>query len=267
MQSDFSEANVKAAFDECFSIDFVNALYGVVVFFIVIFMVYNIVEAFRKGIEANDRKLFVDLLIKYGKYMAFIVAFPFLLNVVELIGANIQDSLVEKFRPTNYDKTWSQIVYEQKVEADKSIYGEDADVTPGNIFQDFNPLHMIELFWKELSVEINAFFVLLTKKTYFIFVCGRYLWLAMLKIVAPLALVFSLYEGTRQWFSTWLKNMILNYMMIPFFLFAEIFSDAVILAFTKSESLGSLGLFGFIGLFIMKCAMFAVTSKRIMNLM
>lgn len=266
-----SEETVRIAFEQCFKSEYIDSLYLVVVCGITIFMLYNVVECYRKS--AGDKKVWVDLIITYGKYMAFIAAFPFILNFVELSGAYMQDHLKEKFGPTSYNKTVWEILRKQKEEVYKEIYGDPIDKDAGmgerirDILKTINPVNKAKQLFGELSAEINSFFILLIKKTYFFFVCGRYLWLGMLKIVAPLALVCYLNPNTKSYFFSWVKYMQLNYLMVPFFLFADIFSDNVILVFAEEKYVGALGIFYFIGLFLLKLSMFGIVSKRLNNLL
>jgi hypothetical protein len=53
------------------------------------------------------------------------------------------------------------------------------------------------------------------------------MWLLMLELIAPVAIMLVIHENTRSYFYTWLKNMLICYMLIPMFLLAEKFSNEV----------------------------------------
>lgn len=69
--------------------------------------------------------------------------------------------------------------------------------------------------------------VYITKFLYVIFASARYLYLIILKIGTPIAIVCSLHEKTRHITETYLKNLFYCYIMLPCFLITNNFSDMI----------------------------------------
>lgn len=72
--------------------------------------------------------------------------------------------------------------------------------------------------------------IFIYKHIYTFFIASRYMWLLMLELVAPIAISLCIHEATRSYFYTWLKNMMVCYLLIPMFLLADKFSNSVTLA-------------------------------------
>lgn len=81
--------------------------------------------------------------------------------------------------------------------------------------------------WKSITAIVMAVGVFIFKYTYTFFILGRYMWLLLLELIAPVAIVLAIHENTRSYFYTWLKNMLVCYMLIPMFLLADKFSNEV----------------------------------------
>lgn len=257
-------SEVKDAFNTCFKLDFINALYTTVVVLVFLFFVYRILELYRKSV--NDKKVLFDMIIEYGKYAMFIIAFPFILQFVELVGANAQDSIMSKFDKTIHDDTIMQNIFNIALESIEDLFEINSvtDVITIPVKIATTPLRaQFEL----ITMGWNALFILLIKKTFFFFVAGRYLWLAMLKIVSPIAIACYIHKDTRQYFYTWVRYMLLNYLMIPVLLFTEIFSNNLIYTFFDEATMGGLGIAGLVSLFIVKISLFKIAMKRIDNLL
>jgi hypothetical protein len=94
----------------------------------------------------------------------------------------------------------------------------------GATMDDFPGAFVIARLLNAIVMSVGVF---LFKYTYTFFILGRYMWLLMLELVAPIAIVLCIHETTRSYFFTWIKNMIICYMLIPMFLLADIFSNEV----------------------------------------
>lgn len=90
-----------------------------------------------------------------------------------------------------------------------------------------------------LSWIIATIGILIFKWTYTIFITQRYMWLLMLELVAPIAIILVIHENTRTYFYAWLKNMIICYLLIPMFLLADLFSNEVAFILTSGQMEGS----------------------------
>ena len=74
-----------------------------------------------------------------------------------------------------------------------------------------------------LPFNIAAYTILLyaTKYIFFFFASARYLYLILLEIVTPIAVILYMDEKTRHYTHAYLKNLFVCYMTIPAFLIAN----------------------------------------------
>lgn len=79
----------------------------------------------------------------------------------------------------------------------------------------------------EAEIVVYTIVVYITKFLYLIFSSARYLYLAILKIGAPIAIVCSIDEKTRHISEAYLKNLFYCYVMLPCFLLTNNFSDQI----------------------------------------
>lgn len=94
------------------------------------------------------------------------------------------------------------------------------------------------------------------------------MWLLLLELIAPVAIVLMIHENTRSYFYTWLKNMIICYLMIPMFLLADKFSNEVAGFFMEGkENLGQVTVLVIVcvGVWV-KIKMFSVVKAKASNL-
>lgn len=109
-----------------------------------------------------------------------------------------------------------------------------------------------------MSIGLGIF-----KFIYTFYIAGRFMWLLMLELVAPIAIVLMIHEGTRTFFYTWLKNMIICYLLIPMFLLADKFSNDLTTGFFEGSEFTSLSLIFlvFTGVFV-KIKIFSTVKSR-----
>lgn len=81
----------------------------------------------------------------------------------------------------------------------------------------------------KMPVELLFYSIILylTKFLYVIFASARYLYLIILKIGTPIAIVCSLHEKTRHITETYIKNLFYCYIMLPCFLISNNFSEMI----------------------------------------
>lgn len=87
--------------------------------------------------------------------------------------------------------------------------------------------YITDILWKSLTAILMSVGVFIFKYTYTFFILGRYMWLLLLQLIAPVAIVLIIHENTRSYFYTWVKNMLICYLLIPMFLLADKFSNEV----------------------------------------
>lgn len=60
---------------------------------------------------------------------------------------------------------------------------------------------------------------------YLLYMCGRYIYLLLLELVGPVAIICMLHPQTRGYFLTWTKNLFICHLLLPAFYLANYFSD------------------------------------------
>ena len=63
------------------------------------------------------------------------------------------------------------------------------------------------------------------ENVYLTFLCGRYIWLLLLEIVSPVAVVCILHDATRSYFYTWVKNLFCCHLLLPAYGLTNLFSN------------------------------------------
>ena len=121
----------------------------------------------------------------------------------------------------------------------------------------------LESLFFPVYIFIEMLIYYLTEYLYFIFAAGRYLYLALLKIVTPIAVVCSLSEQTRGITITYLKNLAVCYMLIPSYLIANFFAETLSEAIVGSWETTSVN-FDLLSLavaLVFKLSLFSAASK------
>lgn len=192
---------------------------------IVVFLLFmKLFDEYQKNIASNNGR--IDL----GTYwvqirMMVIVCFistssGMIFNLVEHVFIELQDNLINGMGGDIANKSLETMIemVKQKVlivdELEEQDMTKDIPFVTGWIF-------------KCLSAIVMSVGVFLFKYTYTFFILGRYMWLLMLELVAPVAIVLMIHENTRSYFYNWLRNMLICYLLIPMFLLADKFSNEV----------------------------------------
>ena len=69
-----------------------------------------------------------------------------------------------------------------------------------------------------------------------LFIVGRYMLLLLLELISPVAIACFYNESTRTYFHTWCKNLLVCYLMVPAFILASKFSDAIVCEYVMNTS-------------------------------
>lgn len=262
-----NEQTIKTAYLAIHSNGAAQATIGLVTIIALAIMIIKIIRLYEEQKQEKEFniKLLFDLIKQYGKYLAFICAFPFVLGAVETVLADVQQGVSSKF---NASVNMVGTEYIQKsIEEFASHEAKEMEKQEGvadKVFQVINPF---DGWVAKIYGQISQVSIYLLKYIYFFFCCGRYLWLLMLEIVAPIAIVLSLNEKTFGIFMTWLKNMLVCYLLIPFFLMADVFSEEIIKVMFNSENMSVYGIWATLGMITVKICLFGVVTKRCLNLL
>lgn len=229
---------------------------------IVLFLIFlKLFEEYQKNIQSNSGS--VDL----GAYwvqirMILLVCFistsaGMVFNLVERVFGELQTNLINDFGGDLSDKsfrTMSDMVKNQVL----AVQAKEAEGLT------FDIPNFTDIIWKSLSAILMSIGVFIFKYTYTFYILGRYMYLLLLELIAPVAIVLVIHENTRSYFYTWLKNMLICYMLIPMFLLADKFSNEVAGFFMEGvESAGQVTVLIVVGVGIwVKIKMFSVVRAK-----
>ena len=95
-----NEQTIKTAYQAIHSNGAAQATIGLVTIIALAIMVIKIIKLYEEQKQEKEFnvKLLFDLIKQYGKYLAFICAFPFVLGVVETVLADVQQGISSKFK-------------------------------------------------------------------------------------------------------------------------------------------------------------------------
>lgn len=179
-------------------------------------LISKIVKTYQESIQDGqiDIKSFFKLISNYMYFLLAIVIAPVAFTLIEQALGAISDELISQHQGAvnlDFTETLKDFANQKAQELDgKGIL----ESTLMSIFIQ------IELFLYEIILYI-------TKLIYHIFMASRYLYLIILKIAAPIAIVCSLSENTIDITKTYLRNLFNCYIMLPCFLIANNFSDSL----------------------------------------
>lgn len=161
------------------------------------------------GLTISD---FFQILLQKWYFILIILAAPVAFSLLDGILASIFSGVNEAigFPEGNVNKALqNQIAFFAKNEP--SIW----DLSLGDIL-DYTA-----------ALALQPALILIEQWIYGLALLYRFFFLGLIKMTSGIALVSLLHPETRNTFFTWLKALIISYLLIPAFLFANSFVDAV----------------------------------------
>ena len=167
-------------------------------------------EAFSEGDKPVDMKQFFKLFYIYIYVFAIIMVAPFAFTIVETALGNIQNELISRYQED------VDLSIDEAIVTFTKDYIEDVQRRHNWVGQQIQEVIM-------LPFNIAAYTILLyaTKYIFFFFAAARYLYLILLEIVTPIAVILYMDEKTGHYTHAYLKNLFVCYMTIPAFLIAN----------------------------------------------
>ena len=218
-------------------------LFAVII--IIVRMVGVIKDAYSENEPMNIRKIF-GLCEEYIKVAAILVFAPFMFYYIELGFSYIQDALVVKFKSDN-------ILLEKALEAEGST----------------GILDNIAFTWQMaaggMKTTIEFLLAALLKYAFYMVVAGRFLYLLLLQIVQPFAIVAFLSEKTRHFSLKYIGHLGYTYLVIPMILIADVFADKMTVHFL--DNLKSVTIIYLAVAFILKISLYKVANSICKNVM
>lgn len=200
---------------------------------LVLFLLFTkLWEEYQKNIGSGKR---FDIAAYWGQMRIYVLACfiasssGLVFSLTESVCADLKDALV-----TGINGDSSEAVNSLTQLVNKQEERVSSQMILGISFDEIGPLSFI---YKALSGLLLGLGIFLFKYTYTFFILGRYMYLMMLELVAPIAIVLIIHDSTRSYFYSWLKNMIICYLLIPLFLLADKFSNEVALALVSGQEM------------------------------
>lgn len=257
------QSELKRMYEMLGSNALVNSLTGIAIFLALIFISKRIYRAY-KGQEEKGWKVFFDVAKEYLLITLFIAIFPFFLHYLELVLGGVQEYVSSNF---NASVEMSADAYIAKSIGE--YIDESANEDKGALDSIF-AFSILDIADTLLGITLSTFLLQINKYLYFFFCAGRYLWLLMLEIVSPVAIVCVLDDKTSDIFKAWLKNMFLCYMLIPFFLLADLAGELAIKILASTSLLfayNTYGLLAILGTLILKISLYKLAANRTFKLL
>ena len=202
-----------------------------------------------------DMKLVLKLSSKYLFFLAIIGALPHCISLIEQLLASVEDSLLSSWGKAP-DVGFS--VLEKEYDAASQTMGRQ-----GDFFGIFSILQLDLAIDLLVTTAIKPWLCYGIKHLYILTVFGRYAYLLMLEVVAPIAIVCLISAKTEQYFYTWLKNMMICYLMVPFFMLGDAFINLLWIMFAENDRYT---FFIMLMAFISKLWLFNFIRQRTFNL-
>ncbi|MBA7488170.1 MAG: hypothetical protein HG422_03960 [Prevotella sp.] len=256
MSTDVLE-NIKKAYSAVIEKNVVgDGMYAIAALICGILLINKFVTAYKEAYGGDaqrpiNMKSFFTLFYTYFVCAGLLLAAAPVLNMIEELLADVQTYLMSQFQPPKDidGEAMAAKLYEDFM---NKVDEEDNLITAG-----------LETFFCPVYVFIEMLIYYLTEYLYFIFAAGRYLYLALLKIVTPIAIVCSLSEHTRGITITYLKNLAVCYMLIPAYLIANFFAETLSKSIVGSWDTNTVN-FDLISVcvaFVFKLSLFSAASK------
>lgn len=207
-------------------------------------------EAFSEGDKPVDMKQFFKLFYIYIYVFAIIMVAPFAFTIVETALGNLQNELI-----SHYQEDVDLSIDEAIVTFTKD-YIEDVQRRHNWVGQQIQEVIM-------LPFNIAAYTILLyaTKYIFFFFASARYLYLILLEIVTPIAVILYMDEKTRHYTHAYLKNLFVCYMTIPAFLIANALGSIIAENIMHMCGQNKYTMLGLLFAFVFKLFLFAKSVK------
>lgn len=207
-------------------------------------------EAFSEGDRPADMKQFFKLFYIYIYAFAIIMAAPFAFTIVETALGNIQNELIEHYQE-DVDLSIDEAIatftrdYIEEVNRRSNWVGKQID----------------EVIALPFNIAVYTVLLYATKYIFFFFAAARYLYLILLEIVTPIAIILFLDEKTRHYTHAYLKNLFVCYMMIPAFLIANALGSVISENVMQMCGQNKYTMLGLLFAFVFKLFLFAKSVK------
>lgn len=229
-------------------------LYAMSFGIVTVWMVVNIVKNLDTIRDAKtnrvDMRALFSLCTPYIIGSTFAVAVPAIISLLEYGFAQIGEELMSQV-PISKADTIEKALREEMVQK----ASEDSSFLSG-----FDIVESLELI---LITIVKPTMFLIEQWLFGIATAGRFLYLMLLEVVAPLAVCSAISKNTESYFYTWCKHMLACYLLLPAFALAVAFADAMRIPLMNG---GTVSVFALLGVLILKLYLIKVAGQRVFQL-
>jgi hypothetical protein len=187
----------------------------------VIIVLYKFYKIYKESANEADGSLGIKYIFNIGRlYIGVVVAImlsPVLINYCEKGFAEGTSYFTDTYKSSATENI-EAIVAQWKEEDNK-----EEEETPD--FVD----NILSSLGNWTSRVLGSLAIYITRGIFFLFLSGRYLWLIILQLMMPFAIVFAIDKDTRDKYTyPFLKNLLCCYLLIPVFLIANNFAEVLV---------------------------------------
>lgn len=195
-----------------------QAMQGVIILYALYVLLDDYLATLNQVTDGGmpDAKGMLKLLRRNVMYAMVILSLPFLIKGLEAVLADAQTKLIASLggEPKGFVDTMTS-----EMDAMEQRYPSGPSLFDGmNIILSYL-----------MTIFIKPALACVIRYLYAFYITGRYLYLALLQLVAPIAIVSVVNKNMKSVFQTWVKHMLACYLMIPAFLLAVALSNAIVI--------------------------------------
>lgn len=207
------------------------AFVSVVTVLALIWCIWKIVIQYKRGLESEngiDYKAIIGLLKPLLPFIAFIALFPIIINVIEILISHGERYIYNSvgFKTIDLDAIVRKEALRDGNPNKESEWGVDLSWDIGESL-----LNIWEMIRSTARVSLLFAMGLVDSYLYTIVLLLRYLWLILLEITAPIAILCLFMSDSdnnyKDIFTSWLRNLYSCYMLGAAFVVANFLAEGI----------------------------------------
>lgn len=231
-------SEVESAYQSVKGTGLATGLYSIVSTLAVVITIYKILQNYWAGAtdsnsKTPDMKKYMDLLKPLIPYILIIFALPFVISLVEAMFSLMEQNFLGEIGDKPPLDFTEYVKYEEELYATKerptNMVGMPSWDTMMQDMSDYIRIYCIAPLMLFIDNYLFSFAI-----------SGRYIYLILLEMIAPLAVLSLMYKSTENWFFSWLKNMMICYMLVPGFMLANFFATQLFEVLVGNGDMGIL---------------------------
>ncbi|WP_262249725.1 hypothetical protein [Parapedobacter soli] len=231
------------------------AVWGVALAFATVIIMLEVLKRYRMAYDSQtgrvDVKAFLSLIYPLILTQLVISGGPAIISAVEYVLSLMEKSLLSGLKGGEPEPIWDALKEEVVEKTSRSVMGLAA----------MEAAHFFDYIGVIIVKPIVSF---IDHWLFGIAITGRYLYLILLEMVSPIAVICLLSKDTQQYFYTWVKHMIVCYLLVPAFMVAHLFAEGM-KEYMVTD--GGYTTFALIGMLVLKLYLYKIAGSRVFNLL